>query len=107
MADGREQRGAHPVGGRDRLGRLGLGGQPLLIERDGRVGGERAEHAPVRGRQRPAAERQREGIGDRHLDIRLVRPGDGGFTAAGDDVPAAGRAPDPARGGVGGLLAVG
>ena len=78
MADGGQEGGPHPVGGRDRPGRLGLGGQPLLVEGHGRVGRERAEHAAVRGRQRPAAQRERQAVGDRHLDVGLVRPGDGG-----------------------------
>ena len=52
VADRAQQRGPHPVGGRDRLGRLGLGGQPLLLQRDRRVG-RRTRRAP--GGPRPAA----------------------------------------------------
>ena len=54
VADRGEQRGPHPVGLGDRLGRLGLGGQPLLVQRDRGLGGERAEHPAVLGGQRPA-----------------------------------------------------
>src|ERR1019366_1200171 len=51
VAHGRQQRRPHPVSGRDRLGRLRFGGQPLLVKRDGGGGGESAQHAPVRRRQ--------------------------------------------------------
>ena len=75
VADRREQRGAHPVGLGDRLGRLGLGGQPQLLQGRRRVGRERPEHAPVGGGQRAPAQRQRQRVGDRHLDVRVVGRG--------------------------------
>ena len=99
MADGGEQRGPHPVGGGDRLGRLRLGRQPLLVERDGGVGGERAEHPPVVGRERPPGQRERERVGDRDVHVGGVGPGDRRVPGAGDDGPFPGRAPArPARG---------
>ncbi len=52
VADRREQRGAHPVRLGDGPGRLGLGGQPLLLQRRRRVGGERAQHPAVGRGQR-------------------------------------------------------
>ena len=107
VAHGGQQRGPHLVGGRDRLGRLGLRGQPLLVEGDRRVGRERAEHAAVRGGQRPALQRERQAVGDRHLDVGLVRPGDGGRALAGHHVPGARRAAEPLGRGVRGLAAVG
>ena len=58
-------------------------GQPLLLERGGRVGGERAEHPAVGGGQR--AGRARPGTAssvDRHVDVGVVRPALGPPSAA-------------------------
>ena len=93
VADGGEQRGPHPVGGGDRLGRLRLGREPLLLERDGGVGGERAEHPPVVGRQRPPGQRERERVGDGDVHVGVVGPGHRRVAGAGDDGPLARRAP--------------
>jgi len=53
MADRGQQRGPHPVGFGDGPGGLGFRGEPLLFQRGGGVGGERAEHPAVAGGQGP------------------------------------------------------
>ena len=55
VADRGEQRGAHPVGLGDRLGRLGLGRQPLLLQ--GRAPRRRRTPPAPAGRPRAAAGR--------------------------------------------------
>jgi hypothetical protein len=54
VADRGQQRGAHPVGLFERLGRLRCFGQPTLFERRGGLGGEGTQNAQV-GRGQPAS----------------------------------------------------
>ena len=98
VADRGEQRGAHPVGLGDRPGGCGLGGQPLLLERGGRVGGEGAEHPAVGGAQRAAAQGHQQRGGDLHVGVRVLRAGHRGAAGAGHRGPVrGGRGRHPGR----------
>ena len=70
VADRGEQRGAHPVGLGERPGGGGLLGEPFLAQRDGGLGGERLDDAPVGGLQPPAAEHDGQPVVDRHRRLR-------------------------------------
>ncbi len=72
VADRGEQGRPHPVGFGDRPGRLGLGGQPLLLQGSGRVSGERTQHPPVR--RRATDGRWRTGTGQPSPAWRHRRP---------------------------------
>ena len=51
----------------------GLGGEPLLAQRDGGLGGERLDDAAVGGRERPPAQHQRQVVVDGDLGVALAR----------------------------------
>ena len=66
-------------------------GQPLLAQRDGGLGGEGLQHAPVGGRQRPAAQRPARGRRRRARPRRPRRRRRRAAADGGGDPPAAGR----------------
>ena len=67
--------------------RRGLLGEALLAQRDGGLGGERLDDAPVGGGQRPAAQHQGEVVVDGHVGVALA----GCAAAAGSPTVAATR----------------
>ncbi len=75
VADGGEQGGADLVALGQLPGLLRLADEPLPVEDDGGLGGEGAEDPPVLGGQHPAGQGERQAVPDRHVGVRLLRPG--------------------------------
>ena len=75
VADCREQRRPAPVGLGDGAARLRRRGEPLLPERGGGEGSERAQASAAGGGQRPPAERQAQAARGRDRHGRIDRPG--------------------------------
>ena len=71
MADGGEQGGAQPVGLGEGFDRGGLLGEPLLAQRDGGLGGECLDEAPVGGGEDASAGGEGEHVVDGDVDFAL------------------------------------
>ena len=87
VADRGEQRGAHPVRGGQRPGGGGLLGEPLLAQRDGGLGGERLDDAPVGGLQPSAAEHDGDPVVDRYRRLTAFGRAGRALADAGHHTP--------------------
>lgn len=75
VADGGEQGGTDLVALGQLPGLLRLAHEPLPVEHDRGLGGEGAEDAPVLGGQHAPGQGERQAVTDRHVHVRLLRPG--------------------------------